>query len=121
MRNAALRAAQRFKAQRRAQRSGASPLKRVVGRDVHDGPALPDATIRLRVPAAQPPWVCPAPKAPGRAAGEDGAGDEVRGCGPRRMEPTKPGARLDRLTPNGLELTGDGGAAAGVRCSDVLG
>jgi len=23
--------------------------------------------------------------------------------------------------PNGLELTGDGGAAAGVRCSDVLG
>src|SRR6185369_6684292 len=25
------------------------------------------------------------------------------------------------LAPNGLELTGDGGAAAGVRCSDVLG
>jgi hypothetical protein len=24
-------------------------------------------------------------------------------------------------SPNGLELTGDGGAAAGVRCSDVLG
>jgi hypothetical protein len=24
-------------------------------------------------------------------------------------------------TPNGLELTGDGSAAAGVRCSDVLG
>jgi len=23
--------------------------------------------------------------------------------------------------PNGLELTGDGGAAAGVRCSDLLG
>jgi len=44
------------------------------------------------------------------------------------MEPTKPGARLDRLTPNGFELTGagltpgclDDNAAAGVRCSEGL-
>src|SRR5260370_20584958 len=28
---------------------------------------------------------------------------------------------ISSLPPNGLELTGDGGAAAGVRCSDVLG
>jgi hypothetical protein len=30
-------------------------------------------------------------------------------------------ARILTAAPNGLELTGDGGAAAGVRCSDVLG
>ena len=29
--------------------------------------------------------------------------------------------RILTAAPNGLELTGDGGAAAGVRCSDVLG
>ncbi len=30
-------------------------------------------------------------------------------------------ALLRSMPPNGLELTGDGGAAAGVRCSDLLG
>jgi hypothetical protein len=32
-----------------------------------------------------------------------------------------PVARTLTAAPNGLELTGDGGEAAGVRCSDVLG
>ena len=34
---------------------------------------------------------------------------------------TCPVPHIFRESPNGSELTGDGGAAAGVRCSDVLG
>jgi hypothetical protein len=57
----------------------------------------------------------------GRVWRERNGGQAKAACGARLGD--QPNARPGLFTaaPNGLELTGDGGAAAGVRCSDVLG
>ena len=124
-----LQVAQRPKAQRRAQRSGASPLKRRVGPGGGVEPGH-DATIRLRCAGVQRAGACVGRKPLSRKS----RGSPAEGSlpAPARMDLKqdagaghgaagyRPGPRNFKPSPNGLELTGDGGAAAGVRCSDVL-
>jgi len=63
---------------------------------------------------------CIEPAGPGARGGRETAASE--NCLRRQAlgSADRPARALYRA-PNGLELTGDGGAAAGVRCSDVLG
>ena len=63
---------------------------------------------------------------PARVAGlyrhENAASNHFRTSGRAPTPEDVPAWHLySAKSPNGLELTGDGGAAAGVRCSDVLG